>query len=541
MTPVLGGLLGGLFFIWIAGLRVIAPGEYGWVMQLDWQVHFLGWHFFRDEPWHWPPGRIAGYFHAPDGTAIGFTDSIPLAAFLLKPFARWLPDPFQYLGPWLLVCYVLQGVFGVLIARVWTSRPALQLLAAMLFVLMPTLLVRVGHPSLCAHFLLLACLWLYFRSERPRPLTHAQGVLGLTAGLVHPYLAVMVLGLLTAVAVRARLVGGWLAALAGVVTGWWASGLFTASGAEQLATEGLGHYSMNLLAPITPSGWSTLLPEWPVASHGQTYEGFQYFGAGVLLLMVVAAVVAAHRPPAGFTRRFAPLLVVVLASAVYALSPRVTVGGNVLFDVTSPTLERLAVFRATGRFFWPLAYVTLAAAIAALVTRVRPRHAAGVLALAVLVQVVDLRDAHAERRAASRSDALHGQGLPLTSPLWAAALPHYTHMVLVNPEQCGEAPTTYGWPAYLAGLYDLTINAGVVARPDVEKLRAYCRSLEERTRAGVVADDTIYLVHPRFVAPLQQQAQSPVVCLEADGIPVCVTERSYAAWGAALPEAAARE
>ena len=37
---------------------------------------------------------------------------------------------------------------GVLIARIWTSRPVLQLLSAAMFVLMPTLLIRVGHPSL---------------------------------------------------------------------------------------------------------------------------------------------------------------------------------------------------------------------------------------------------------------------------------------------------------------------------------------------------------------------------------------------------------
>ncbi|MBA3269230.1 MAG: hypothetical protein H0T71_01875 [Acidobacteria bacterium] len=228
---LVGGFVGAAFFLAISGVRVVNPTQINWVMQLDWRIHFLGWHFFRREPWMWPPGRMSGYFHAPDGTAIGFTDSIPLAAFSLKPFASLLPDPFQYLGLWLLLCFVLQGGFGVLLARVWTTSRVLQLLAAFLFVLMPTLLIRVGHPSLCAHWLLLWALWLYLRSEPRRVQPIAQyAAVGLVAGLVHPYLAVMVLAILLALAVKERTVNGLLVAATAVALGWWASGLFTVPG-----------------------------------------------------------------------------------------------------------------------------------------------------------------------------------------------------------------------------------------------------------------------------------------------------------------------
>lgn len=116
--PALGAALGAAFFLWIAGLRVVSPTQIAWVMQSDWRFQFLGWHFFRQEPWRWPPGLIEGYHHAPFGTAVGYTDSVPIAAFLLKPFHAWLPMPMQYLGIWPLIAFVLQGVFGALIARV---------------------------------------------------------------------------------------------------------------------------------------------------------------------------------------------------------------------------------------------------------------------------------------------------------------------------------------------------------------------------------------------------------------------------------------
>jgi hypothetical protein len=64
-APLAGGLFGAAFFVWIVGLMMITPTQVEWVMKLDWRIHFLGWHRFRGEPWHWPPGRLDSYYHAP--------------------------------------------------------------------------------------------------------------------------------------------------------------------------------------------------------------------------------------------------------------------------------------------------------------------------------------------------------------------------------------------------------------------------------------------------------------------------------------------
>lgn len=96
------------------------------------------------------PSRVT--LHAPSGTSIGYTDSIPLVAIPLKIVAGWLPLPMQYLGAWLVACFALQGLFGVFLAQLWTRSAMATLGAASLFVLMPTLLNRAPHPSLCAHW-----------------------------------------------------------------------------------------------------------------------------------------------------------------------------------------------------------------------------------------------------------------------------------------------------------------------------------------------------------------------------------------------------
>ena len=66
--------------------------------------------------------------------------------------------------------------------------------------MMPTLLIRIGHPALCAHWLLLWVLVIAVREGAPRVRVSEWAVIGMLAGLVHPYLATMVLALLIAVA-----------------------------------------------------------------------------------------------------------------------------------------------------------------------------------------------------------------------------------------------------------------------------------------------------------------------------------------------------
>ena len=168
-------------------------------MRHDTQTYLLAWHHFRREPWQWPPGKILGVGY-PVTTSIGNTDAVPLVAFPLKPLHALLPDPGQYLGAWLLACYVLQGVFGALLVRQVTADRTLQVLGAALFVQTPALLFRTGHTALCGHWLLLAAIWIAAshsqRSYRWRLL--AWSLVSAAVAATQPYLAVMVLGLAAA-------------------------------------------------------------------------------------------------------------------------------------------------------------------------------------------------------------------------------------------------------------------------------------------------------------------------------------------------------
>ena len=513
-------------------------------MKGDWVPHYFGWHFFRVEPWHWPPGTVVGYY-APLGTSIGLTDSIPLAAYALKPFGPWLPAEFQYLGLWLLMCFALQGALAARLVGRWIASPWVQFCGAALCVLLPTLLARVGHTALCSHWLILWALLVASRRAADRFAPAVWAALGLASGLIQPYLAVMVLVILAAVSVSGRVgsagrrAAAAAAAAAAMALGWWLSGLFILRGDTSFAEGGLGYYSMNLLAFVAPTGWSAVLPELAVAGPGQEGEGFQYLGAGILALVALVAVLAAwprRDAQSAEPRLWSPaLLAACIVMALFALSPTVTAGSQVVADFNGPWAGPLAVLRSSGRFAWPLAYVVVIGAVVTLARRLPAAASRLVLATAVIVQLVDLHGAHEARRRVARDPTFHSWERRFTSERWNAIAPEYRHVELVPPPQCGEAPIPYEPAVRLAATYGLTVNAGVIARRDLAAQRRYCVQADADIDAAQLRDDTLYVVSPAAAGVLGRTRGTQVACGAIDAVWICTTADAHARWAAQAP------
>lgn len=537
LAAIAAGVAGAIFFAWIAGTRILDPASIDWLRNGDWVPHHFGWHYFRIEPWHWPPGAVHGYY-APLGTSIGLTDSIPLAAYLLKPFSAWLPAQAQYLGPWLLLCFALQGALGArLVGRVVASAWA-QLLGGVLFVLVPTLLIRVGHAALCAHWLILWALLVATRPPARRFAWPGWAVLGLVAGLVQPYLAAMVLGVLAGATASGdsgvpfgRRVAPLATALGATLAGWWLSGLFLLTGERSLTAGGLGYYSMNLLAFVSPEGWSAVLPNLPSATAGQPYEGFQYLGLGLLLLLAVAVALRASGRVAPGPRVVTPwLLATCLVMTAFAVSPVVTLGSRTLLNLDGAWAAPLALFRSSGRFVWPLVYLGLVWTIATLARAVPPRTAVTVLGLAVIVQAVDLHGAHQFRREVAHDPSFHAWLNPFDDPRWQEVAPAYAHLALVPPPQCGDTPVPYEAAIGFTADHGLTINAGVVARRDERARASYCDTLTRAVETATLDDDTLYVVSPQAAPVVAATGGDRVRCGEIDGVWICSTATAFARW-----------
>jgi hypothetical protein len=233
------------------------------------------------------------------------------------------------------------------------------------------------------------------------------------------------------------------------------------------------------------------LPPLGQAGRGQ-YEGFAYLGAGAIaalggaVLLSAGSRLRAPGVPVGLT----PLIVVAAAMFVFALSTRVTFGARVLVETGLPQswLEAVSVFRATGRFVWPLALLLVVWACARL-GRDLPGRGAAVLMLALVAfQTWDLSGKWAEfgRRFAAGGIG----GMPdLSEPGWAAALGR-EHLVVLP------ARIDRQWiaPALFAARHGMTINLSRVARGDPQALaRAEALALAQ-LRAGEPRPDTAYWI-----------------------------------------------
>mgnify|MGYP006286010095 CR=1 FL=1 len=138
-----------LAFLLIMGPYALIPTNIAWLSSGDPAQHYLGWAFYRHSPWTNPIGLNPDY-GMDISSSIVYSDSIPLMAILLKPFSAWLPETFQYLGLWALLCFVLQGYFAYLLIGRMTKEPLLKILGAGFFIFAPAFLWRFGGArSLC--------------------------------------------------------------------------------------------------------------------------------------------------------------------------------------------------------------------------------------------------------------------------------------------------------------------------------------------------------------------------------------------------------
>jgi hypothetical protein len=124
-------------FLVLIGWPTLIPTNIGWLDFADRAMHTLGWMFFREVPWGNPPGL------SPDlglelRNSIGLVDGLPLFAIPAKLFAAWLPQPFQYWGDWLLICFLLQTLFAYLVARQLGAGRLIAIVAAAFVLITPT-------------------------------------------------------------------------------------------------------------------------------------------------------------------------------------------------------------------------------------------------------------------------------------------------------------------------------------------------------------------------------------------------------------------
>lgn len=524
-----GAASGLIFFISTLGFALANPVNVEWLFHNDWAVHFVGWHFYRNAPWAWPPGAFDTFWY-PVGTAIVYTDSLPLLALPLKLVSSVLPPRFQYIGFWLMLNCILQGVFGTLLMRCFTRSFVVQVLGAGMFLLAPVFITRIGHDTLTAHWLILAGLWMYFRPPTGNKRAFAAWfTLAAIAALVHPYLSVMLLALVLAFYLRERYALRvlddrqtltYLAAIVAVTTLCWVvSGAFTLH--PSAGDIPFGIYNANLLTWFDSQWLSRWLPALPHSGDGQ-YEGMGYLGPGVFFLAAAAIALTLRSGQSPWMHRpWWPLLLVVAALTLFAFSTRLTFGSHVLLDLAPKHLPLLGVFRGSGRFIWSSAYLITLVVTVAMAQRAG-RFAVALLAIAFFAQLLDLSPVHV-------ADARMRIGIfnsnaeqELHDPYWNEAVIGRRHITLVPPLACGKPAAPYFSFSMLAADHGMTINTGYLARFDETRTFAYCDKLKSELDSGVRFADTLYIVQAEENDRFRETSATNMDCRDVEGYTACV-------------------
>lgn len=455
-------------------------GHGGYFQGGDPATNVAGWWFFKNDNWHSPLLRSV-LINAPEGTSIAFTDSIPLLALLLKPLHSLLPDKFHYFGLWHAFCYLLQACAAVFLIRSLNIRHLSGALFVVVFALTwPALTHRLSHTALMTHGLLLMALGFYFRGLNNDAWSVAKAstafiALTCVALLIHPYLMAMIYPVFIAYLSQQRLRRTlsvrqglfWIVfSLLLLLMIMYAGGYFVGKSA---AAEGFGIYSLNLTAPFCGG----MLCSFADATGGQ-YEGYNYLGAGALLLLSVAlATRGGEFLRAG--RRHLPLLLILVGFVLYAASNRIFFGQHAVLDVSLPEKLKgvLGVFRVSGRFFWLVGYSVLFATLVILLRR----HNGTILAVMAVALLLQWQDTRGLRELVQYQSSIPGD---LDLDLWHRAVADLDGIDIYPAYGCGDTPTEdYVRYQYIAAHLGLPINSAYTARPTRD-----CESKHEFTHAS---------------------------------------------------------
>jgi hypothetical protein len=299
-------------------------------------------------------------------------------------------------------------------------------------------------------------------------------------------------------------------------------GLFGYFGGARLESSGFGHFSTDLLGFVTSGDKSRLIPSLP-QGPGQG-EGFAFLGAGGLLAVVAASIVALRRRELP-GRRWRPVIAVCLVMWVFALSSVVTVASQPVLDLSgiyAPLLPLAQVFRSSGRFVWPLHYLTLVFGVWGSVQLFRRSRHAGAAALVAVV------GAQAADMSVSTWWSEPKEARVIRPDSYRSAIGRYKHLALVPMQVtsvCADPIEEDRVHAFmlLACRLDFTFNSGYYARVPVEEVRTACTALETDISRGQLDTQTVYIVGPTRLALFRR---ADAVCGRIDGEWVCVDRQS---------------
>lgn len=498
-------ILGFSTFLLSCGFSILNPRNTSWLRWGDSAQHYLGWEFFRrTDLIQFPIGNNPS-FGTGFSSSIFYSDSIPLLALPLKYLLRPINGDFQYLGIWILACFILQAIFAFKIISRFVGYPVLRLLTVGFFCIAPALIFRFsidgfGHFALGSHFLILWAIYTYIKSDFEKK----QWFLVLfCTSFIQPYMFLIVLPIFLASEIRSLILPSTdlrklpLLLLRSCKIGIGIGILLFLFGGFSLGGvqgDNLRKFRATLTSFIDPgpthaTSWSSIIPD--INADSGTNEGFAFLGIGVWIVLLLVVALRVIFDKFSISRNSLPLFIAALVSFILSLSPLISFGSLDLFQI--PTGQFVysiwSVARSAGRFIWVPLYLIMIWAFIGLCSYFH-RHARylGLFLLALLsLQIYDGRHAFSE----SRERFAHSEALYTDLKIWDRIASGKKHLVAIpslnNDPEWVEL-------AFLALRHNLTTNAASIDRISASELSRFDAQIQKNLESFVFDLDTVYVI-----------------------------------------------
>ncbi|MGK3141611.1 DUF6311 domain-containing protein [Pantoea sp. C2G6] len=486
-------LTGIITFLIFSDIAIIDPKNIAWLMKGDPAQHYLGWSTFRHTPLlQWPIGTNYNYGMAVSSSIV-FTDSIPLIAIPLKYFNFLLPSEFQYTGIWLLLCYMLQSLFGYKILNHLTGNKVFSLVGGFILSFAPIFLLRTqGHYALSGQFLILAAFLLYLKPFSTKKWTT---LLCITA-LVHAYLLMMVLLIFVAKTIISAVesknyrnhIISFVTALLFCLFFMYAEGYFLVH--NGLAAGGFGEYRADLLSLFNPS--SPDFSRFTRVNNNQLQngEGLGYIGFGVIiclssLFILCAKKIEENKKSLTSTPIVVPVLIII-GCFLYSISNVVSLQGFEIFRFNLPhfLVGPVNTFRASGRFIWPISYLVIIMSIFSL-WFLNKKYCLPLIFIIAIIQLYDISKFGDMSRSSIKNTAAAWNKNNIND--YDVDYSKFQSVAMYPPRDFNDKSNII----YLAALHGLPVNAGYMARYDTVKDAEQNRKIDtlieqQRLEKGII-------------------------------------------------------
>ena len=518
LTPTLLGILG---YLVVIGPLPLDPTNIAWIRNGDSIYPYLGWAFFRNTSWLNPIGLNPSY-GLDISSSIVYSDSIPLLAIFFKIFHSFLPSNFQYLGLWLLICFILQSVASWKLISLFEKNKIILTLTSFLFIFTPCLLWRVYVPELglqtaiVSHFFILFSIYLIL-NKKFHDLNFYWTALLATSILINFYMFIMVFllwcanigDLLLSRKVKQKnalfYIGFNLALIALV---GWQLGYFEVK-TSSLSTNEYGACGMNLLSIISPpnNDWSIILKTIP--GTGLCYEDSNYLGVGVIILLLVALLIGSkfRKQITLFPRHHIALITLCVFLTLFSLANPISIGSfRVAFSPPEPLIFIGGVLRQAGRLFWPVLYLLEIFSIYIICVCLSKKKAIATFICILLIQIIDTSPAwifiHQKFAEDSKKSTIFQIfTTSLINPFWNEAGARYVNLIQMPVTQNPDGGNAQNRNLSYALEHKMGTNAAFQARIDSNKLKNARDKEANELMSGKYSPTSLYILSEEKLIP----------------------------------------